>query len=270
MKAIKTYLRLLLLLPLITACEKVVNIDLNTADPKLVIDGRVTDTSGKYQVILSKSQSFYSDQAPPKVSGAIVIISDQQGSIIDTLHEDSAGVYNTRLLRKGQPLHTYTLTVKAENKNYSSVSTMPDSVKIDSLHFTPAGEGRRGFRNNSNPMVTCYWTDPSATANYYRVDIFKDDTLINDKRYSILNDQFTNGTQLQFSFSRNALVKGTVVKFRIYSIDKATYDYYNGVNLVLGSGQASLAPANPNTVMQGGALGYFTAMSSSTRVKVIK
>lgn len=265
----KIYARLLLLLPLLAACQKVVNIDLNTADPRVVVEGRLTDTTGKFQVKLSKTTSYFDDQKAPAVSGAVVTISDLSG-MVDTLHEDSAGVYNTAKFLMGKPMHTYTLTVKAEGKTYSSVSTMPDSVKIDSLHFTPPGQGRRGFRENTNPMVTCYFTDPAGKSNYYRVDVFKDDTLTNTRRYNIIDDQFTDGTQLQVSFSRNTLVKGSVVKFRVYSIDKATYDYYNGVNLVLGSGQASLAPANPNTVMQGGAMGYFTAMSSSTRVMVIK
>lgn len=269
MKRIIIFSRLLFLVPLLTGCQKVINIDLNTADPKVVIEARITDTVAPYQVLLSKTTSYFDDQAPPAVSGAKVYISDQQGGT-DTLVEEAPGVYKTKDTKKGMPGHTYTMTVNAEGKTYTSVSTMLDSVRIDSLHFTPASNARRGFRNNTQPTVVCYFTDPSATANYYRVDIFKDDTLENKRRYTILDDRFRNGSQFQVSFSRNTLVPGSVVKFRLYSIDKATYDYLNGANLVLSSGQASLAPANPNTVMQGGALGYFSATSSSTRVMIIK
>ena len=77
--AVATFLVLAL-----TSCEKVINIDLNTASPNIVIEGIIDNGPGPYRVKLSKTGSYFNQPVLPPVSGAQVIISDNTG-IIDTL-----------------------------------------------------------------------------------------------------------------------------------------------------------------------------------------
>jgi hypothetical protein len=59
---------------------------------------------------------------------------------------------------------------------------------------------------------------------------------------------------------------------RIKTIDKATYDYFYTLRDVLSSDQAatSLAPANPNTNLTNGSLGYFSAYTVDTKTIILR
>ena len=85
MKNIKFIIYILLL----SACEKVVYIDLNTSDPKLVVEANITDSKygqGYYlnAVKLSRTVNYYDGNVFPAVNNASVFISDDLGNI-DTL-----------------------------------------------------------------------------------------------------------------------------------------------------------------------------------------
>jgi hypothetical protein len=75
----KIFFTPLILILLFTSCEDVVNVDLETAAPKLVIDASIDwekGTTGNVQVIkLSTTSDFYSNTVP-RVSGAIVFITN--------------------------------------------------------------------------------------------------------------------------------------------------------------------------------------------------
>ena len=63
------YITLLFLGLLLTGCEEVVTVDLDTMEPKLVIDARidwVKGTDGSQQTIrLTKTAGYYDETVPP-------------------------------------------------------------------------------------------------------------------------------------------------------------------------------------------------------------
>ena len=71
------YISLILSLFIFSSCEKVINVDLTTAAPKLVIDGSIKwekGTDGNEQTIkLSTTTSYYSNTIPT-VSNAVVFV----------------------------------------------------------------------------------------------------------------------------------------------------------------------------------------------------
>src|SRR5674476_1503775 len=60
----------------ISGCQKVINVDLNVAAPRIVIEGSVNDRRGPYTVAISKSGSYFNQPVLAPVSGAVVIITD--------------------------------------------------------------------------------------------------------------------------------------------------------------------------------------------------
>ena len=70
---------------------------------------------------------------------------------------------------------------------------------------------------------------------------------------------------------RNHFTTGDTVRVDLLSIDKASYDCFNTLNDILTSDRSptSLAPANPNTNLTNGALGYFAAYSISSKMVVL-
>jgi hypothetical protein len=69
---------------------------------------------------------------------------------------------------------------------------------------------------------------------------------------------------------RNVAV-GDTITVQLLSIDKAAYDYFSTLRDILSSDRAatSLAPANPNSNISNGSLGYFAAYTVDTRMIVI-
>src|SRR5882762_9155158 len=118
---------------LIYSCQKTVTLDLNTAPAQIVIQGEITNIPGPYTITINQSTAFYADNTFPPISGAAVKISDGQG-LADSLTETSPGVYSTHTLQ-GIPGNTYTLSVSAQNQQYTAVSIMPAVVLFDSVTF---------------------------------------------------------------------------------------------------------------------------------------
>jgi hypothetical protein len=252
---------------LLVSCQKVVYPDLNSASPRVVIEGNITNLPGPYYVKISKTINFDETNIFPKVSGAKVELSDTFGRI-DTLHETGQGIYSTGASYQGIPGRTYTLTVVVDGIEYKAVSTMPEPVKIDSLRIVM----ENGFRQRRKEIEVTL-KDPEGIQNYYRYS-----EIINGYRsnnYSLASDRYFDGK----TYSRNvnvndsiALKTGDSIVMELQSIDKATYDYFRTLRFVSGGGGLgflSASPANPITNFNNGAMGYFSAYSiKSKTIKV--
>jgi hypothetical protein len=256
------------------SCQKVVSIDLNAANPKLVIDANISDQAGPYNVILSKSGDYFEPTLTfPPVSNAKVIVSDDLGRI-DTLKESvTAGIYKSSSI-VGQPGRTYFLNVTAEGNNYSAVSIMPAKISIDSIYYIKRPNNRSG-----EPGYDIYVTfkDPPELGNYYRINVHAGYLVPSDsvdgRRYRLYSDKLTNGNEMEERIRTGRLVvTGDTITVDLLSIDKATYDYFNTLRDILTSDGAatSLAPANPNTNLSNGALGYFAAYTMDRKTIILQ
>jgi hypothetical protein len=262
----------ILLLLLITfvfpGCQKVINVDLNEAAPRIVIEGVINDRRGPYTVMISKSGSFFNQPVLPPVTGAVAIITDNSG-ITDTLKEVNAGIYISSKIR-GIPGKTYTLKVMSENEEYEGSSTMFSHVSIDSLTLVKSDPQRFNFGANNQKEIPleihCFFRDPFEK-NFYRIKVFRNDS-INTQNYRLFDDQYTNGqiTELRVAHA----TAGDRFRVELYSLDSKTYGYYRTLedllytNPVFGS-----TPANPDNNLSNGALGYFGAFAVSSKTIVI-
>jgi hypothetical protein len=261
------HLGLLLMSVLISpGCQKVINVDLNDASPRIVIEGLITDRRGPYTVSISKSGSYFNEPVLPPVSGATVVITDDIGTI-DTLTEFSAGRYLTSGLR-GFPGRTYTLKVISEDQEYVGSSTMQGHVNIDSLMLLEAQTQYFIFNGNThtNLEIHCFFKDPKEK-NYYRIKVIENDS-VNTTNYELYDDQYTNGqeTELRIAYA----TKGKDYRVELWSLDSQTYEYYRNledllyINPFFGS-----TPANPKNNLSNGALGYFGACAVSVKTMMI-
>ncbi len=126
---------LLLFLTVLYSCKKVIQIDLNSAAPQIVIAGNITDTTGPYAVYITKTVNFSDPNSYPPVSGATVQVTDSNTAKTYPFAEVSPGHYASDGALHGQSLHTYLLSVNAEGKTYTASSTMPVLVPLDSISF---------------------------------------------------------------------------------------------------------------------------------------
>lgn len=266
MKKIHWVLAVIGVIVLATSCQKIINIDLNSANPAIVIVGNINDQPGPYTVTLSQTVNFSQPNTFPGVSGALVTISDNTG-IIDTLTETTTpGTYNTHKTI-GIQGRTYTLNVTANGKTYTAVSTMPQKVNFDTLVIEQKIGG--GFRNTNDTTYTpeIVLQDPASITNYYRFIETVNDTLLTN--VNALNDQYFNGRYIAYPL-RHKLNVGDSVKVEMQCIDYGTYEYLSTLGEASG-GTTGVTPANPVSNISNNALGYFSAHTSQYRsVQVVR
>lgn len=262
-------------LTVLFSCEDVIEIDLNTADPQIVIDAVVTDQPGPYTVKISKTGDYFEPSVFPAVSGALVEISDNAAHS-EILQETDPGIYRTDSLQ-GAPGRTYTLTVIAKGKEYAAASTMPNAIHIDSLSYEYQPGGSFGPDEEEGYKLHVHFSDRAGVEDYCRFKLFKNGRLI--KGYSLYKDKYTDGKPVDyrdfeeevggiFDLNDTAMVE-------LLTIDKATYEYYSTLNNVLAEAETeppimSVTPANPNTNLSNEALGYFGAFTVRADSIIIK
>jgi len=247
------------------ACQKVVHLNLNTTTPQIAIEGEITDQRPPYQVNITTSVDFYSDNVFPPVSGAAIQVKDSTDNISDTLIETSPGWYTTQHFPKGIPGHTYSLFVSLQGKVYTAVSTMPLPVNLDSVNYQSSN-----LFGETTIRPTPYFQDPPGIANYYQFveyinsvrlpKVFLFDDRLSDGRYisePILND------------TTDHLYPGDTLTLAMYCIDKPVWTYLNEVSLITDANSQSSAPANPQSNITGGCLGYFSAHTVSEMTSII-
>jgi Domain of unknown function (DUF4249) len=245
----------------LAGCKKVIQVNLDNSESQIVITGEVTNQPGPFTVTISKTANFYQDNNFPPVSGAFVSIAGN--GVVDTLSEVAPGRYATHILEgiEGVP---YDLLVASGGKQYKATSIMPAQVELDSIGFIASS------RDNSLFPVA-YFQDPAGVPNYYQFIEFVDGKrLANGRGNFVFDDRLSDGryiSRVLYSDSSN-LKSGTVVSVEMKCIDKNVYNYINQMLQVSGggnSGFASPTPDNPVTNISGGALGYFSANTISSR-----
>lgn len=251
-----------------TSCEKVVNIDLKNAEPRIVVEG-IVDNSGKpASVKITKSVTFSTTTAAPAISGAIVKIEDNVGNNF-ILAETAPGIYTNNAL-VGQIGKTYTLTVQNAGVTYTGQSTIPRQMPIDTIYQesvtlpsnTPSGTATLG------KIVSLVYTDiPGFGDNAHVVQTINGKV---DNSLIVGDDQFTDAGNTPFQLFPNVNTKlktGDVVKVELRFIDKIIFKYLIGIQEIQGG---NTVPANPDSNLSGGCLGYFSAHTSETKTIIIQ
>lgn len=247
---------------LLASCEKVIDIKLNDAAAKYVVEGNISNLGEPPTVHITQTKNFSDNNDFPGVSGAIVTLSDNGASAI-VLPETTTGIYSSPIVT-GTPGHIYSLDIKLAGQHFTATSTMPLQVNMDSLFI----EDRLIF-GDSSKIVSVRYKDPVAKGNAYHFVQYRNGK--QERTVFAVNDDYTNGntviTQL-LSFNNdddnNKIKKGDLIKVEMQSIDTPVYQYWNSIEAATGESN-NATPANPVTNISGGALGYFSAHTSQSR-----
>jgi hypothetical protein len=258
-----------------SGCEKVIQVDLNKADKRLVIEAILTDRDSGSFVRLTETVDYFGKNVFPGVTDAVVTITHTETARTDTLRHSGKGLYLKAGL-KGLHGNEYTLRVAHRGSVYTSSSRMQKPVSIDSLLYTDQRNTPFAFHGDSGYYVTCRFKDDPAVENYYRINVEgKRNTGSFHGRmrsYHLLNDRFSNGEQVDYFLFDQTYDRGDLVKVELLSTDKAVYNYLITLERAINNedGLSTASPANPETNIRGGALGYFAVYSSSVKSVTIK
>lgn len=247
----------------LSSCEEVIELDIDPADAKVVVEAEVTQGPGPHFVYLRKTVGIDDDNTFPNVAGATVVLSDDAGTA-DTLQEFAAGGYASGHL-VGVPGRTYTLRIVTEGNTFTAQSTMPLPVNLDSA-FNQQVEWFDTLRY----PVMAFFQDPPAVVNHYRYV-----TWVNGRRLggSAVEEDVTFDGQYYRAFIRGPgaeIQVADTVRVEMQCIDAPVYEYFSSFAQLGNGPNGSSAPANPYTNIQGGAIGYFSATYRSSASFVVK
>ncbi|MVM38979.1 DUF4249 family protein [Spirosoma sp. HMF3257] len=239
-----------LVLVVLTSCEKVIVLDLNTADTQLVIEANLSADKG--QVKLSKTVNFDQSNVYPSVSGAVVKMTNGEGQTVQ-FKETTTGVYETTALT-GKVGQKYQLDVQAEGKTYHAESQVPKTVAFTTITVrSQAGSGSSigpGSGNKSGYEVEASFTDPASETNYYRFILTINNKATDD--VFVYDDRLSNGeTSNRILRTSQTISKGDVVGVEMQCIDENVYAYFNSFKRLAGGPTDSSTPANPITNISG-------------------
>jgi hypothetical protein len=244
---------------LLASCEKVINVDLKKAEPKIVIEGIINNSGDPAKVTINKSVSFSTPNTFPPVTGATVKVTDNTGKNY-TLTENPAGTYTNASLI-GVEGRIYTLAITAEGKNYTASCKMPQQVNLDSIF-----QEKLTF---TRPLivVTALFDDPAGFGNNYQFI-----ETVNGKRNKtifILDDLYQDGGTIsnQLIDEDAKLKAGDVVQIEMQCVDKNIYRYLRGLEDLQFNNSV---PANPDSNISNNALGYFSAHTSQKATITIR
>ncbi|MCG6186922.1 DUF4249 domain-containing protein [Maribellus maritimus] len=261
MKTIKVFTIIFSLAVLFTACQDVIDIDLDSIEPKLVIDGVITDS---VVVKISKSTDYFEPGIYPPVSNAIVTVTDNSGNLFQ-LEEISPGIYSENHM--GVEGNGYTLDVEINNEIYTGSVEMPHKVTIDSISIEPTPDY---MEFSGGYIVNCHLQDSADVENYYRLKVSKLNETDPENVLCVFDDAFVDGNEISMQWDNNQFFEQDTVVVELQTLAKSTYEYYRTLSSIFESGMIGNAnPANPITNLSNGALGYFGAYTVSRDTIII-
>jgi hypothetical protein len=239
----KIYILIPLLILLFSNCEKVVEIDLPTIEPKLVIDASfevlfdAAPVTANTVVKLRLSADYFEENIPT-VSNAIVFVTNlSDAAVTNFIDVNLDGNFSP--LTNFIPLDDieYELTVIYQNETYKGKAT-----KVKSTPFTNAIQGDDTLFSGKEIEVKVAFNDDDTSDNYYLFDF-------TNNLFLPIEDRFFNGNAYNFSFyyQEDEIIAPTTVTIRMSGISKKYFTYFrillnqSGVN---GGGPFASVPAS--------------------------
>ncbi|HEY0653179.1 MAG TPA: DUF4249 domain-containing protein [Chryseosolibacter sp.] len=251
----------------LTSCEESIVLDVNQVQPKIVIEGLVTDKPGYQMVKVSRSVGFYTDGVTPRITNAVVTVTDDLGEQIVFTHNprnhpDSSGIYLPATRFVGKVGRTYTLHVNADGQNFEASDDLLPVISMDSLKYD-INEFQQEDPNEEGKIyeLLMFAREPQNIKNFYLFKFYRNDSLTyfndTDVYYSddeLLAENINGATSpVYYGINDEAVVE-------VYSLSRVGYVYYNDLFSILnsdGGGMFGPIPASPRTNLSNGAIGFF-------------
>lgn len=276
----------LILILILTACEKNVTVEVPKADEQIVIEGYIETGTNPF-VILTRTLPFFgsintstSSLLENTITGALVTINN--GTVVDTLTQLAGtdyGIYTTTRM-VGEIGKNYSLTVSVNGKVLSATTSIPNPVQLDSVWWKADGQ------RDSLGFAWAHLTDPDTLGNCYRwfarrmnrytygenAGKQKDSTFIAPQG-SAFEDKFFNNRSFDFNAIRGQFLnsqkdddqdieriyfkRGDTIVVKFCSIDRAHFEFWRTEESQVGSNGNQFGSPAPITSNINGGLGIW-------------
>jgi len=185
---------------LATACEDVIQVDLEDGDNQLVVDAWVNDKNEPQVIKLRRTSPYFDNSFSPAETGATVTITESNGDVYNFVDTDNTGDYTWT--PSGQTFGTvgnsFVLDIALANgKNFQSFSMKNRTTPVDSI----AAEFREQSLGQPEGFYCEFFArDPIGPGDTYWIKTFKNGEFLN--KPSEINIAF------DASFTPGAMVDG--------------------------------------------------------------
>lgn len=204
----------------LTSCEEVIDVNLTTAPPRLVIDASLNwenDTDGSYQTIRLSTTTGFFDPNIPSVSGAEVTVRKGDNLFVFIEDEQNPGLYECFDF-DAEIDAFYELRVLINGQEYRATEQMmdvPNILFVEQGIFTGFGAESFEFR--------FFFQDNPDEDNFYMSEFRVPSRPLPE--YSVFNDRFTQGNVMFDLIVEDEVEAGDVVFFRLFGISRDFFEY---------------------------------------------
>ena len=202
------------------SCEDVIEIDLLTAEPKLVIDASINwlkGTSGNEQEIKLSLSAPYFETDIPVANNALVTVIDYNNNLFEFIEEGTTGIYKNNTFIPVINAN-YNLTILYNGETYIGTEFLKSVSEIEYVEQVNDG----GF-SGEETEIKAFYTDPENEENYYFFEFISNIPEI--PSLEVYKDEFVNGNQIFGFYSKEYLASGDIVTIRNYGISQRFYDF---------------------------------------------
>lgn len=259
-----------------TSCEEVIDVDLNTAAPRLVVDAALQwekGTSGNNQRIKLSTTTGFFNQVIPTVSGATVFVENSSGTIFP---------FEETVVNSGEYLcsnfvpelnETYTLTIVNNGITYTATEKLIPVPIVDKIEQ----KDDAGF-GGGNIEIKFFYTDNGLTNDFY---LFRTKlSTFTIPEYSVSRDDFYQGNQLFSIYSNEDIKSGDEIDFTINGISEGYFNYMQVLLSIAGSASGGGPFQSPPATVRGNivntnnidnyVLGFFSVSETATVKYVVE
>lgn len=288
MKRLNIYITAIISLWMLTACEKVVSLDLPQGDPLPYVDAWLTDQPGPQEIRFLKAGNYLDQTAPEPIGNATISITDL------TINKTYAFTYQNGAykhdpgasVKMGVVGHEYKLSVTYNGELFEATDKLNRVPPVDSITYRFKEEGageKEGF------YATFFAVDLAGGTDYYWIRTYKNGVLnhnvtemvsIDGSYYENVSDglNFIVPIREGITSEDKPYQKGDVVRVLIRSTTRSGYDFLKLLSEQLTNGGMfakvlANIPTNLINKQPGGQTkiyGWFGTTAESTLSKAIE
>jgi len=261
----KEFLYVFVVLLLTVSCRKVIDLEVNETEPKMVIEANYDAVKEEVLVKISKSINVFAAENYPAITGAEVQIIDEN-NVATSLVDQGDGTY---LVENYTPIYnsSYKMVIEADGTTYKASDSLPSIVSLDSIE--PEFQEENLFID-SGYVLFINLTDPLGP-NYYRVIRNENGEYADEAGDLFLfDDGLTEGNAQRVPLFANLYQPGDSISIELISYSEHSFKYYQLLSDIANGSAQSAAPANPTYSWTNKALGHFATYGYDTKYIVIE
>lgn len=252
------------------------DIELDSDNIRLVVEGNITDIEGNQYVRLTETANYFSNTQPTPVEDADLTVNNGEESFSLFESENEKGLYLFPENFIGHQGITYQLNINLKKEiggfsEYSAQSTMPllsDDIDSVAVKWEPDFEGW---------FVNLYAQDPPRE-DFYMFNALVNGKLVTDSIHKVnisddrlFNGNYTYGTTVLF-FSEEELNPGDTFTLISSNITKEYADFINEVKTEISPSNPLFSgpPVNVSSNISNSAAGWFSSFPSAFTSTIVK